>query len=273
MKKVVICIVIFKKKIDEIAFLSVSFPDSVLKSFQICVYDNSPEYNIGIEPPQGILYYPQEKNEGIATCYNSSYVLAKHIGAPYLLLLDQDTNVDALFFEHILVSIVECYDIVLPKVFHENTPVSPLEHGIFCKKEVRNQPSINNQRLLFINSGVLFSIDFLDKIGGFNPIFWLDMQDYWLSLMAFRSRANVKVLDCTINHNLSVLNEEYISIERYKNIHYYTAVFSFQYENISRKLMYIIFLILRYAKRFNYLRKNKYLLGYWKIFLCREIYG
>lgn len=272
--KIVICIVLYKKKIEDL------YINDIIQKYhfdaRVCIFDNSPEYNNSSNQTLvHIEYYPQEKNQGIAIPYNISLNIANDWGANYLLLLDQDTCIEKSFFNSLEQLFKYNYDIILPKIFHENTHISPLEHNLFSKKPINNDNLKNIQkryRVLFINSGTILSINFLNKIGGFNSIFWLDMQDYWLSLMAYKNRATIKILDYSISHNLSVMNKEYISIERYLNQHLYTFIFNFRYENSLRKVTYIFFLILRYFKRFNYLKKNNALIKYWRIIFQKKNY-
>lgn len=269
--KIIICIVLYKKKIEHLEIKNIINIKNI-GNFEIrmCVFDNSPEYNPNGNHIKNIEYYPQNKNQGIALPYNYSLEIANSWNAQYIILLDQDTIIEELFFSLLENPIKENCDIILPQIFHTNIHISPLRHNILSKKPLnifKNNSPINyeNIRILFINSGTTISVNFLNKINGFNSLFWLDMQDYWLSLMAFKYKAKVKILDYRIFHNLSVLNKEYISIERYKNIHTSTAVFNFRYENFNRKIVYLLFLILRYFKRINYLRKNKFLFEYWKL--------
>ncbi|GAB2609579.1 glycosyltransferase [Emticicia sediminis] len=266
-KKLLVCVVLYKKEIERLHIHKLYQNNSF--DIRFCIFDNSPEYNSNKHIPKNIEYYPQDKNQGIAIPYNLAFKIATNWKAQHILLLDQDTYLEPVFFEYIEKLCIKKYDVILPKVFHEDILISPLQHGIFFKKSIKNthyQINVNN-RILFINSGTTFSIDFLNKIGGFNPTFWLDMQDYWLSLMAYKHQATIGILDYNVKHNLSVMNKGYISIERYKNLHLYESVFYVRYESFFRKIVYLFILVLRYVKRFNYLRKNKFLIDYWKIIL------
>lgn len=68
-----------------------------------------------------------------------------------------------------------------------------------------------------INSGVAWSVKFLKKIGGFNPAFSLD---FWIigCFGKWISWKTVEILPVRMEHDLSVLDYEKVSSNRYRSI-------------------------------------------------------
>jgi len=234
---------------------------------KLLIFDNSPEFNSDLDfNKEYCEYFPMDRNQGLAIPYNLALKKGIEEEFTHLMLVDQDSYFNDSFFNILYSEIIKnSSDVYLPKVFHKNILLSPLYNGFFNTSPKKSLFSSN--RLLFINSGTVFNISFLEKIGGFNETFWLDFQDYWLSLMAYNHSASISIIDYNINHNLSLMNKEYISIERYKNLHYYEALYFFKYESALRKSIYVCKILLRFIKRFPYFLKNNFLLESFSLIL------
>jgi len=66
--------------------------------------------------------------------------------------------------------------------------------------------------------------------------------------MAFQYKGKIKLFGSELNHKLSVQSSEYISIQRYKNLHYYEAMYHLKYENKTRIIIYMTKLLARFFK-------------------------
>ena len=69
-----------------------------------------------------------------------------------------------------------------------------------------------------INSGALIRVEFLNIIGGFNEDFPLDYLDHWLFHEIYENGYKVRLLDLTLEHELSVMDYSRVSLARYQSI-------------------------------------------------------
>ncbi len=78
---------------------------------------------------------------------------------------------------------------------------------------------VESHWLTAINSGTCLSVDFIEGIGGFSKIFWLDYLDHWLFKMINSRCKSVYVSDVVLQHDLSVSNMNAgLTVERYRNV-------------------------------------------------------
>ncbi len=188
---------------------------------QWVIYDNSKV----AKPPEGlgkhIHYHHDPRNLGIASAYNYAWQFAQDNGSEWLLLLDHDTQVTEAY----LTELVSCalsqktVAVVMPQVLVGETIVSPTSADTVTPLRVqRPEAGLHHTPLTGINSGSLIRLSFLNQIGGFNERFSLDYLDHWLFYTLFHYKQSVWVMKSTLNHDLSVLSNEVMSIERYKSI-------------------------------------------------------
>jgi hypothetical protein len=111
-----------------------------------------------------------------------------------------------------------------------------------------------------INSGSLIRVSFLEKIKGFNNDFPLDYLDHWLFHEIFSNDYKVMVMESSLNHDLSVMNYENVSMNRYRSILDSEIRY---YKNYKKELLpaYRIQLMKRLAKQL-LLVKNKKIAAY-----------
>ena len=103
---------------------------------------------------------------------------------------------------------------------------------------------INN--ITAINSASCISVNFLNKIGGFNNSFPLDMLDHWLNYEINKHTKDTYVFASNISHNLSVTDYSSLSIKRYEKILLAEKLF---YTKILKKgFLFRIKLLLRFGK-------------------------
>jgi GT2 family glycosyltransferase len=102
--KVMVVIVLYRiAPNDSPAFRSVmaareSFREGV-DEVRVLLWDNSPAAGAGENLSEGVAYFGDESNSGLATAYNRALEWAELHGSDWLLTLDQDTGVPADFFQ------------------------------------------------------------------------------------------------------------------------------------------------------------------------------
>jgi GT2 family glycosyltransferase len=194
--------------------------------FRLFVYDNSPlpsPLPESIPIPLTSVHDPA--NGGLVRAYSAALQQAEKEGHEWLLLLDQDTVLDAAYLEAVQLGLQEvaanprCAALV-PKLQSGNKIISParvLRGGRVLSVE-QQFTGIPPWELVALNSGTVLRVSAVRALGGFNPIFWLDYLDHWLFNRLFYSGYSVYVLDAALSHALSVRSMASMPVGRYRNI-------------------------------------------------------
>lgn len=230
------------------------------KNISIDIYDNSPEcssidYGQCLMNFKSVTYVSDVRNNGLSAAYNYALKRCEKYGDHWLLLLDQDTEVNNSFIKQII-SIVNQSDLledvaaIVPDIVDEQGKIIvPVKVSrIFGRYSFidNSDDKIISDEIRTINSCSLINVKFLQRIGGFNKNFKLDCLDHWLFLMIHRKKQSVYLTHDQVVHNLSVNDSEtYVSTERYKSILNSEQLF---YSEYTDKLKYAYFK-LRLVKR------------------------
>ncbi|MBN2068151.1 MAG: hypothetical protein JW739_00775 [Opitutales bacterium] len=220
---IVVVVVVYKIRVTNVK--TYDLLESLSASgLSVLFYDNSPDSFEG-NLPEGFLYVHNPRNPGISDAYNYGYDLCLSMDKKWLLLLDQDTNLDESFFDNLdtEVSFIggnASYAAILPFVYSvESRLISPCYVGRMGRAKVVNSRVFDSRkRVLSVNSGLLVSVDFLRDINGFSPDYRLDMLDYWFFSMIYKKGKKVLFSKSNIVHELSVLSDDYMSISRYDGL-------------------------------------------------------
>ncbi|NHM29986.1 glycosyltransferase [Neobacillus terrae] len=230
--KTTVVMVLYKQKIEESKTFN-SLKTTVLSTekynddFQFIIYDNSPEIQAfdGNRYKMDIRYIHDERNLGIAAAYNFALSAANENGSEWLLLLDHDTVITNDYFNHVINHVSNLNDInkdiaaVVPKIYSEDIMISPVySDGIRLIKGDKPNEGIQDKPVMAINSGALISVSFLNRIGGFNEEFQLDFLDHWLFHVIYQQGFKVRLLNVSLDHELSVMDYKRVSFQRYKSI-------------------------------------------------------
>ncbi|MBB6447263.1 glycosyltransferase [Bacillus benzoevorans] len=202
-------------------FSQIQFPEGKI---ELILYDNSPEKQ-GFTPPviEGlhISYIHDERNLGIATAYNYAYSIAKSNGSEWLLLLDHDTELTADYINRVLhlAEVPEEAAAVVPKINSDHAMISPV-YSDTLRPLIGEKPQtgIQEKPVMAINSGSLIKVSFLTELNGFNQEFALDYLDHWLFFEIYHKGYKVLLLDTELEHELSVMDYDRVSLNRYKSI-------------------------------------------------------
>jgi GT2 family glycosyltransferase len=188
------------------------------------IYDNSPSSDLGSHTPRGWEIVVDPNNGGLFTAYNFAVSRAKSKGCPWVLLLDQDTELPSDFLATVhedLLRMQKETDVVaiVPTVKAGNRQVSPMLPRLGREIPFDRRSIVESSWLWAINSGTCLRIDFIESIGGFSSLFWLDFLDHWLFKMINNSRKRVYVSNMVLQHELSVSNmDNGLTVNRYKNV-------------------------------------------------------
>ncbi|MGX7149239.1 glycosyltransferase [Enterococcus ureasiticus] len=257
--KLVITIVLYQTEISQTP--SYDYIKEIInkKNFvHLLVYDNSqkPQEN-ELFYYDNVHYIHDETNPGLAKAYNIGIKYFNQIQGGLLLLLDQDSLLDSTYLDTLLTMSLEDEVVAyVPIVFSHGRQISPVfsDQYIGCRSELP-KAGIYSQRLMSINSGAVLSKELLKSIGFFNEEFPLDFLDHWLFYEIHQLGKKICVLDYRMEHELSVLNYEKLSSQRYESIIRAETLFYQKYDR-NKFHTHRRHLLLRTIKQF-FLVKNR----------------
>lgn len=257
--KILAILVLYNCKISEsktIASLlkGCSYNPEAYDFIKLIIYDNGlddQKASLTVQFNNKYVHHPE--NAGVAVAYN--FALTEAIAQQYdwILLLDQDSNLPRDFIPNLvttLSNIEQQSDVVaiVPKICYEDKLISPsrvLYGGIHRPIDYYHR-GICNFQVTTIGSGTLLRTSFLQKIGGFNELYWLDWLDMWILNVIHASGSKVYVTDSIIEHELSILNyDKFMNENRYRNILKYEAIFMRSHKSKCENYIYF----LRLARR------------------------
>ena len=257
--QLLVVVVLYQQSLSHIPSYDLFSKAVFEKKIQLVVYDNSRETQTDpLFETDNVLYYHDGENPGLAKAYNYALAHAKKEHSSFVLL-DQDSRLSESYFDELLQIIwVEDQVAAVPMVYDHGRQISPVYADQYVNRQVQmvDKPQLVSDRLMAINSGAAFSIDFLKEIGGFNVDFPLDFLDHWLFWKIHQRKKKVAVLPQKIEHDLSVLDYTKVNVNRYRSILQAETLF---YQNYDQGLLkkHRKQLLLRTAKQFLTVKNRK----------------
>jgi len=209
--KILAVIVLYKSTLEEsksfkTLLASVESERSVLK---VLIYNNSPEYwqyegekFAGLE----MISINDHYNSGVSKAYNAAYSHAKDLGKEYILLLDQDTKISAIYL-NTFCNAQERYESELycPMIMNGSQLISPAKFYLYTTKKIEFidagiQPL---KGLAIINSGLIISVKLFGLAGGYNECIKLDFSDFDFLKRSRKYTNHIVVLNAKCQHSLS----------------------------------------------------------------------
>ena len=246
---IVIIIVLYKTKLSDSSSLNkyLSYNHILDVPKQLIIYNNSAE-SIDFDANNHIVIN-SKNNDKLAKPFNFAYEYAKKINYNWLLLIDADTTINKEYFEklnYFLKSDISDNVVsIVPQLFQNNKSISPHINKFFYSiRQPFNRVGINCGNITAFNSLSMLRVSFIDAINGFNENYPLDMLDYWIYNQIFRLKRAIYILDCKIEHDLSVNDyDNKMSVERYINLilaedHFFKNAGFFNYMLFKIRLLY-----------------------------------
>lgn len=192
---------------------------------KIIVWDNTPGGQDSGELPDGILYESAPHNPGLAEAYNQALERAEAEGYEWLLTLDQDSCLPTDFLGKISdfareLSPNNTIGAIVPQVIADGRIVSPFRFVFSVPRWFGLGFVGTSKRAVYAaNSGSTLRVSTLREIGGYDPMFPLDLSDTHLFHRLFGSGKSVFIAgDVMVHHDFALLNKHTrMSIERYKD--------------------------------------------------------
>jgi GT2 family glycosyltransferase len=191
----------------------------------ILVWDNTPGGQDPGEIPQGVRYEAAPENPGLARAYNRALEIAYVEGYDWLLTLDQDSVLPANFLVRIVnlarqLQSTPTIGAIVPQVTGDGRNLSPFQFVLgFVPRWFRYGSAGIPQRATYaLNSAATLRVTALREIGGYDPMFPLDVSDINLFHRLYRSGKRVYLAgDLLISHDFSLLKKHgRMSLERYR---------------------------------------------------------
>lgn len=198
--------------------------------YSIIIYNNTPDIEITSSHPDEIIINATG-NDMLAGAYNKSLELAKKSKCDWILLLDQDTELNETYFREVNAFLTSedanHYAIAAPVLCKDDIHLSPVAFnpaiGPFWAGRNFNITHSNFKNIpkgmapSAFNSAVLLKVEAIESIGGFDNDFPLDMLDHRYFYQLYKAGLNMYVLDVTMTQNLSLLdNKDQMPVSRYR---------------------------------------------------------
>lgn len=258
--KIVVVIVLYQQRFSQSPSFDLLMKAVKEKKIQLVVYDNSPVKQLEplLEQDKDISYYHDPSNPGLATAYNYALNHAQQ-NIRYFVTLDHDSQLTATYFDTLLtIDWTDELVAAVPLVYAGSNQISPVFADRYINRQVEkvDRSRLSQRRIMAINSGAVFSIKFLKEIGGFNLDFPLDFLDHWLFWTIYQFKKTVFILPEKMEHDLSVLDYQKVSVTRYQSILKAEKTF---YQNYDKEMLprHRKQLLLRTVKQFLTVRNRK----------------
>lgn len=231
-----VIIVLYKKQLEEsLAYYTFNkYVKCLSIPFKLLIYNNTPENKIVLDKcNEEVVEAPS--NNMLAGAYNYALQKAIENKAKWLLLLDQDTELNQDYFERLnaflnKTDVSSVYDVVVPTLSMGDKHLSPIAYnkstGPFIShlnKPLRNNEDVvkyvtnEGKNYAAFNSASLLSIEILQRINGFDENYPLDMLDHKYYHLLNKLGAKIYILDAHLKHSLSLLEKENtMSVTRYQ---------------------------------------------------------
>jgi GT2 family glycosyltransferase len=192
----------------------------------VLLWDNSPAPDAGLNLPEGVHYFADENNSGLATAYNRALRWAEGQGSAWLLTLDQDTAVPRDFFVKMAAAARESsryagIGAIVPQIAAGRRQLSPnyFQFGAIPRWYQAGFVGVPGELVFAFNSGSMLSTAALKQVGGYDPRFWLDDSDAMIFSKLHEHGKRVYVAgDVQLEHEFSMKDmQRRMSAERYRN--------------------------------------------------------
>jgi len=229
--KVTVVIVLYRLEFSQSpAFQSVmaarAMVDPDLGDVHVLLWDNSPERGVEHNLPEGVAYFPDESNSGLATAYNRAIEWASQNGSEWLLTLDQDTAVPKDFFVKMTAAARAStryagIGAIVPQIVASGKHLSPnyFQFGAIPRWYETGFVGVPREPVFAFNSGAMLKVAALEQVDGYDPRFWLDNSDAMIFSKLHEYGKRIYVAgDIQVEHEFSMKDmQQRMSPGRYRN--------------------------------------------------------
>lgn len=190
----------------------------------LIVYDNSPRPRaLAARDVPECLYVHDPSNGGTAAASSVGADLARQSGADWLLMLDHDTALPSNFFQSLARAEAEAGSSVVaafvPWVTDRGSVVSPAKVSVAGSIQPLSRAGGDRvSPLTAIASGCVLRVSVLTSLMPLPPGLWLDYVDHWIFAGIRAQKGDVRILDTTLEHDLSIAHPESLSRRRLMSV-------------------------------------------------------
>lgn len=266
--KIIICIVLYENSFSKSrAINSLLGMQSILKNVNVEIYLNGDcEQDSKLVNQLFNIHDNQGANLFLLENYLDCINLAAQRKEEWIIFFDQDTEITHEYFSELLQEIENSTDQVAfyPQLMAREKAISPimLTHGSSYPLKPVAPGEYTSIDFVGLNSGSIYKVDYLSGIN-FDSEFQLDFLDCFISYRVFKDKAVFKVLKSTLEHDLSVNNNEPLGLFRARSIlsaeNYYYKTYRTFFENFIYKIRLCVRLIKSFFNK-NYLYQKSLLI-------------
>jgi GT2 family glycosyltransferase len=192
----------------------------------LLIWDNTPRGQSPGNLPGRACYIAAPHNPGLATAYNFALDAALAAGREWILTLDQDTALPLDFLTKILHLIrgeasSKSIAAIVPGIIGDGRQLSPfhLLGGALPRHLPPGFRGLTEDKVYALNSAATLRVSALKEIGGYNPLFPLDISDLDVfHRLQLRGKRVFVAGDIVVSHDFSLLKKHArMSIERYRS--------------------------------------------------------
>jgi GT2 family glycosyltransferase len=236
---------------------ALSAQPSLAHGYTVMIWDNSRDAIVEPKLSIPLLYRHSKENLGVSGAYNAAMEYALEHGYPWMLLLDQDSEITADFLCAMLRygrDLQERSEIaaIAPNISVRGRIISP-QRQLFNRRRVypAGQSGIASGEAFVINSGCLMRAAALHEIGGFSTNFWLDYSDIYVFHQFFLHGKKVwRAADVELEHELAVLDYDRLMMPwRYRSASYAETAFHDLYHGRLENTLQTLILFARAVKQ------------------------
>lgn len=268
---ILFCIILYNCNFkDSVALNSLILQLKVADKFKARVYLNGKcKQNITLNDDMFDVIDNKGDNLFLLENYNNCIEFAYKNNYKYIGFLDQDTRITndyLLKIQKIINANSECVAFY-PILLHKDRVISPSK--LFFGSPLRNKHLAPGKYKKIdyagLNSGSILKTNFIKKIGKIDKKFKLDFLDIFISYKIFKSGNPFLVMDTCLEHDLSVLSGNPISILRAESIlsaaHYHNKTYRNIISYMAFKIELLLMLIMAFRKS-NFVYSKKTLIKY-----------
>lgn len=210
------CIVLYKCKISESITYRSILERGVSFFNNIYVYANT-EKLIDIDViPENVIIIENKNNKFLEENYRHFLESCYSSNIDYVCFFDQDSCLPECYFHEVESKIKNEINFLAlyPKIRSNKNYVSPCELVDFQPGKVITKPGKISQKFIGINSCCVLNIKTIDFRNILDPRFPLDYLDYVVSYKISECQNDVYLLNCDIEHDLSVSSNNKINSVR-----------------------------------------------------------
>jgi GT2 family glycosyltransferase len=281
--QIVAVVVLYKRRpersetINSLATVFERNPE-LLRSIRVLIWDNSPTAINPLNLPFACEYKHAGRNLGTSGAYNKAMEFADAQGAPWLLLLDQDTTLSDEFLPRMLeysYRLLESPEVgsVVPFIYSHGNLVSPRLLLSF-NRNLQIPLTLNGvckKKAFAVNSSTLVRVAALKEIGGYSDEFWLDLSDvYAFHAMFAQGRYIYVAADLVLQHSLSGQDyDKEMTCERYRNFLAAEGAFVDLYSSPPERAAQLFRLFVRTFRQYRRYENKAFAGLAWEYFLQR----